>query len=194
MNARLGRALSIAGHPFILTPLAVAIATWRESARSRLVILGLLAAAMLAVAIHVVRRHRRGEVADIDVSDREQRPAVFRVAIGSLVVVMLALHFTGANPAAFRGAAVATGLFVASAIANVRVKVSLHSAFAMLAAGIVWPASRPAGIAFAVAACVIGWGRVAYRRHTPLEVALGLSLGAVAAASFVLSVSTLSPP
>lgn len=186
MKARVGRALSIAGHPFVLTPLAVMIATWRESARSRLVILGLLAASMLAVAIHVVRRHRRGEVADIDVSTREQRPAVFRIAIGSLVAVMLALHFTGANPAAFRGAAVATGLFVACAIVNLRTKVSLHAAFAALAAGIVWPANAIAGIAFAAAAVVIGWGRVAYRRHTPIEVVLGLALGGAAAVTLVL--------
>src|SRR6185295_3861178 len=81
MKAKLGRALSIAGHPFILTPLAVTIATWKGTAQERLVILGLLFAAMLAVAVHVVRRHRRGEVSDIDVSNREHRPAVFRVAI-----------------------------------------------------------------------------------------------------------------
>ncbi|MFO0738372.1 MAG: phosphatase PAP2 family protein [Labilithrix sp.] len=185
MKARIGRVLSIAGHPFILTPLAVTIATWRETARSRAVILGLLAAAMLAVAIHVVRRHRRGEVADIDVSAREQRPAVFRVAIGSLLVVMLALHFTGANPAALRGAAVATGLFVACAFANLKVKVSLHSAFAVLAAGIVWPVNHLGGIAFGIAAGLIGWGRIAYQRHTPIEVVLGLLLGTAAAVTLV---------
>lgn len=188
MKQRIGRILSIAGHPLILTPLAVTIATWRESAKSRIVILGLLAASMLAVTIHVVRRHRRGEVPDIDLSKREQRPAMFRVAIGSLVAVMLALHFTHANPAAFRGAAVATGLFVASAIANMRVKVSLHTAFAMLAAGIVWPANAVAGAVFAVVACIIGWGRVAYQRHTTIEVVIGLLFGSVAAVSLVLLV------
>lgn len=186
MKARIGRILSIAGHPFIVLPLAVVIATGRESARSRAFILGLLVAAMLAVAIHVVRRHRRGEVTDIDVSTREHRPAVFRVAIGSLCAVMLALHFTGANPAAFRGAAVATGLFVACALTNLRVKVSLHTAFAMLAAGIVYAASHGGGLAFAAAAFVIGWGRVAYGRHTNLEVFLGLLYGSAAATAFVL--------
>jgi hypothetical protein len=185
MKAKIGRTLSIGGHPFILTPLAVTIATWRESASSRAVILGLLATSMLAVAVHVVRRHRRGEVSDIDVSTREHRPAVFRVAIGSLLVVLIVLHFTGANPAAFRGAAVATGLFIACAIANRSVKVSLHSAFAMLAAGIVWPVSAAAGAVFASFACLIGWGRIAYQRHTPLEVVLGLALGSAAAITLV---------
>lgn len=186
MKARIGRVLSIAGHPFILLPLAVVIATGRESVRARAVILALLVGSMLAVAVHVVRRHRRGEVTDIDVSTREHRPAVFRVAIGSLCAVMLVLRFTGANPAAFRGAAVATGLFVACALTNLRVKVSLHSAFAMLAAGIVYAASHEGGIAFAVAAVVIGWGRVAYGRHTTGEVILGLLYGSAAAAAFVL--------
>lgn len=186
MKAKLGRALSIAGHPFILTPLAVTIATWSGTAKERLVILGLLAAAMLAVAVHVVRRHRRGEVSDIDVSNREHRPAVFRVAIGSLIFVMATLHLTGAKPAAFRGAAVATGLFVACAIANRRIKVSLHTAFAMLAAGIVWPANQLGGFIFAAVACIIGWGRIAYGRHTPREVALGLLLGSAAAVTLVM--------
>jgi hypothetical protein len=188
---QVGRFLSIAGHPLILIPLAVTIATWHESARSRTVILGLLAASMLAVAGHVVRRHRRGEVTDIDVSTREHRPGVYRVAIGSLLAVLLVLHLTGSSPAAFRGAAVTTGLFVACGIANYWVKVSLHAAFAMLAAGIVWPASVAGGAVFGVLACVIGWGRIAYQRHTPIEVALGLIFGAAAAVTLVFSVSGL---
>jgi hypothetical protein len=182
---RIGRAISIAGHPFFLTPIAVTIATGRETAAARAVILGLLGAAMLAVAVHVVRRHRRGEIADIDVSTREQRPAVFRVAIGSLLVVLVILHLTGANPAAFRGAAVATGLFGACAIVNLRLKASLHSAFAMLAAGIVWPVSHGGGAVFGVASLVIGIGRVAYGRHTPGEVVAGLTLGSIAAVALV---------
>lgn len=185
VKTRIGRALSIAGHPFILTPLAVTIAMSSQSARARAFILGLVGAAMLAVAVHVVRGHRRGELSDIDVSTREQRTGVFRVAIGSLLVTILVLLVTGASPPALRGATVATALFVACAIVNRRLKASLHSAFAMYAAGIVWPVTTRGAIAFAVAAGLIGWGRVAYRRHTTSEVLAGLALGALAAVALV---------
>ncbi len=189
VKTTIGRVISIAGHPFFVTPLAVVIATSRESARARAVILGLLLASMAAVAVHVGRRHRRGEVSDIDVSSREQRPGVFRVAIASISAVMLVLYLTGANPAAFRGAGVANGLFVACAIVNRRLKASLHCAFAGLAAGIVWPASHTGGILFGIGTLVIGWGRVAYGRHTTPEVLVGLALGAAAAIAFVASIS-----
>lgn len=192
MKAKLGRLISIVGHPFIVTPLAVALATNSLGGRARGVILGLLLAAMGAVAFYVARGRRRGELTDIDVSTREQRSGVFRVAIGSLVVVMVALHLTGANPAAFRGAAVATGLFVVCAIVNRRLKASLHCAFAMLAAGIVFPVNHVGGAAFAVVALLIGWGRIAYGRHTPLEVVVGLLLGTIAAASLIAWVAALA--
>ncbi|MBX3234263.1 MAG: hypothetical protein KIT84_04200 [Labilithrix sp.] len=192
MREKVGRAISIAGHPFILTPLAVTIATSTQAAQARALILGLVAAAMIAVAFHVVRRHRRGEVSDIDVSTREQRSGVFRVAIGSLVATIAILLATGASPAALRGATVATALFAACALVNRRLKASLHAAFAMLAAGIVWPVSHAGGVAFALAACVIGWGRVAYRRHTTSEVLAGLALGAIAAVALVMWLADLT--
>lgn len=160
------------------------------SARVRALILVLLLAAMGAVAFYVGRGHRRGELSDIDVSRREQRSGVFRVAIGSLSAVMLALYLTGSSPPAFRGATVANALFVVCAIVNRRLKASLHCAFAMLAAGIVFPVNRPLGVVFAVAALVIGWGRVAYKRHTLIEVIVGLILGTVAAVGLVVWISS----
>jgi len=192
LKAKLGRTISIVGHPFILTPLAVVIATTSMSPQVRALILALLVAAMGAVAFYVGRGHRRGDLTDIDVSTREQRPGVFRVAIGSLCAVMLALYLTHSSPAAFRGATVANGLFVVCALVNRRIKASLHCAFAMLAAGIVFPANMVGGIAFAVAALVIGWGRVAYKRHTPQEVIVGLILGTIAAGTLVVWLSALS--
>lgn len=182
---KIGRAVSIAGHPFVLLPLAIVIATTGQSARARGSVLGLVVAAMAVLAFYVVRRHRRGDFADVDVSTREQRPAVYRVAIVALAATAVVLHMSGSNAIAVRGAAVAAGLFAVGALVNSRVKASLHCAFAMLAAGITWPSSTTAGIGFVVAAVVVAWGRVAYGRHARSEVIVGLALGAVAALVFI---------
>lgn len=179
-----GRWISIAGHPFVLVPLAVVIATSGQSARTRGSILSLVVGAMAMLAFYVVRRHRRGEFTDVDVSRREQRPAVYALAIVSLVGTSIALHLSGMDPVAVRGAAVAAGLFAASAIVNVRLKASLHCAFAVLAAGVVWRASAFAAIGFAAVAILVAWGRVAYGRHARPEVVVGLMLGALAAVAF----------
>ena len=140
---------------------------------------------MAVLAFYVVRRHRRGDFADVDVSTREQRPAVYGVAFVSLAAAAVALHVSGSNPIAVRGAAVAAGLFAISALVNVRAKASLHCAFAALAAGIAWPSSALAGVSFVVIAVVVAWGRVAYGRHSRSEVIVGLGLGALAALVFL---------
>ena len=64
-------------------------------------------------------------------------------------------------------------------------KASLHSAFAMMAAGIVFPASIVLGVVFGIIALAVGASRVVYGRHTTPEVLAGLAVGAVSAAGFV---------
>lgn len=184
-KATVGRIISIAGHPFVLVPVAILIATSGQSASARGWALGSVVAAMAVLSAYVVRRQRRGDFTDVDVSKREQRPAVYALAIVTLVATGIALHIRGSNPIAVRGVTLAAGLFAVSALVNVRLKASLHCAFAVLAAGIAWPSSMLAAMSFAFVAVAVAWGRVAYGRHARSEVVVGLGLGALAAIAFV---------
>ena len=186
MIKRIARLVSIVGHPFLLVPLAIVLATRGPNVRPG-PLLAAVGATMLLLAVHVVRGMRRGELTDIDVSTREHRPRVFAVGIASSAVACIAMIATG-QPAGFvRGTAIACAMLVVMAMLNRFVlKASLHSAFAMVAAGISWRAGPNLGIAFAVIAVVVAASRVVYGRHTTPEVLVGLGVGAVAAAGFSL--------
>jgi membrane-associated phospholipid phosphatase len=181
---KLARIVSIVGHPFVLVPLAIVLAT-RDAARTRVPVLGAVLATMLILAIYVVRKWRRGELTDVDVSSREQRPRVFLVGIVASGAACLAMIATGQNMPVIRGTAIACITLVVMAIVNrLLLKASLHSAFAAIAAGIVWRASLGIAMGFAVVALVVGWSRVRYGRHTASEVAAGLAIGAIAALGY----------
>lgn len=174
----IGRWASILGHPFLVTPAAILVATSkREAASSRTPILALLAASMLVVAIQVGIRLRRGEITDVDVSTREHRPQMYAVAIVASLASTIVLYLTRQSPTTVRGALLTSALLVAGALANIGLKVSLHTAFAVFASGIAFHASFAAALVFAVVAVVVAWARVAYGRHTIREVLAGAALG-----------------
>lgn len=137
---------------------------------------------MLVLAVHVVRAWRRGEIADVDVSSREHRPRVFLIGITASAIAVAAMLATHQSTAVVRGCVVACAMLVVMAVLNRFVlKASLHSAFATMAAGIVWPASAALGAVFGVVALAVGASRVVYGRHTTPEVLAGLAVGALAA-------------
>ena len=71
----------------------------------------------------------------------------------------------------------------ACALATKWIKVSLHMAFATLAATALALSRLPVGYALLVALPVLAWSRLTLERHTPLEVVLGMAIGAAAGAA-----------
>lgn len=187
MKRRAGRWISIALHPFVLVPLAIVVAGHGQGFVATGRTLGIVGLAMLALAIYVVRRVRRGEFTDVDVSSRTHRPRVYLLATVSLAATALAIHLGGGGTTATRGAAIAATLFAGCAIVNARVKVSLHCAFAALAAAIAaGTGSLVVLVLFALAALLVAWARVAYGRHSSREAVAGLVMGSGAAVAYAL--------
>jgi len=185
MDAKnVARIVSIVGHPFVLVPLAIVLAT-RDAAASRGPVLGAVLGTMAVLAVYVLRKWRRGELTDVDVSSREQRPRVFFIGIASSGAACVAMIATKQAPGVIRGTAIACGVLVVMFLVNrFLLKASLHSAFAAIAAGIVWRASPLLTLAFALVALIVGWSRVRYGRHTASEVVAGLVIGSIAALGF----------
>jgi hypothetical protein len=166
------RILSIAAHPFVLTPITVALATgnWRWTA-----IIG--ATMILPLSIVILRNVRRGAWSDFDVSRREQRSGLYWIAIPLLAVAAVVLKMQGA-PASFqRGLLAVAFLFAAGLAGNRFLKISMHMMFGaycgvILARAFPW---SPAMMVPLLAA--LAWSRWRLERHTPLEIATGTLLG-----------------
>jgi membrane-associated phospholipid phosphatase len=176
----LARWVSILGHPFVVTAVLVAgvalrLAGPREAVRS-LLLVGLIA--LLPLAILMRRQVRRGAWAHVDASHRAERPILFAVGLISLAVLLVAALVVRPGSFLIRGALGVLIMLALCAIVTRWIKLSLHMAFGALATTILLFLRSPAGWVLLVALPVLGWSRLALKRHTVSEIVAGLVLGA----------------
>lgn len=182
---RAARALSIVGHPGLLMPVAVALgASGADVPAQRMIA---VVTATLGVALLVggysLWQVRRGHWTHVDASLPHERRQLNPFVIWLLLGAAALLWLGGASRHGAIGALV-SALIVGVALGlQRRMKLSLHAAFAVFAASLVWPQwqwSLPMlGLALGVA-----WSRLALRRHTAAEVFAGLAVGALAGLVF----------
>lgn len=173
------RWISIVGHPFVMTlvmvfGVALRFGTPREALRTVLLVALI---ALLPIGALMVRQVRRGSWANVDASDRAERPLLFAVGIAALAVLLgVVLVF---RPAGFplRGTAGVLLMLVVCAVATRWVKVSLHMAFGALATTILLSLGSPAGWVLLAVVPALAWSRLTLKRHSLAEVALGLLIG-----------------
>jgi len=77
-----------------------------------------------------------------------------------------------------RGVAATLGMMAVCALATRWVKVSLHMAFATVAAVTLALMRSPVGYVLLLALPALMWSRLTLQRHTRLEVGLGTMIGA----------------
>lgn len=176
----LARYLSVVGHPFIVLPVSVAALSMLRGGDPRAAagVAALFVLASLAVVVGI----KTGRFNDFDVSDRERRP---RFYVG-VTAGTIALGFWLRNePEAFAACMIAAAVLVACGVLNRFTKASLHTAFALYAAGFWGAWSLAAGLIGLPLAVAIAWSRVRLGRHSVREVVVGGAVGALAASSFV---------
>ena len=169
------RALSVAGHPFLLIPLTIAVTT--RSVRWGVVIALTTIVPLLAIT---ARNVRRGAWSDFDVSRRDQRIGLYVAAIPLLLVGAAVFYLLGASPRLLRGFVAAAAMFAAGVAANRFLKISLHMMCAAFCAVLVawqFPQSAPFVVLFALA---IAWSRWRLERHSIAEIVSGIAIGAAA--------------
>lgn len=175
------RILSIAGHPFVLIPLTVAVAT-RNWVWTAIV----AACTILPLFAIVLRNVRRGIWSDHDVSRREQRGGLYRVALPLVAFSAVLLYFLDAGPRMMRSFGAAALMLLLGVLGNRFLKISMHmmtAAFCGVMIAWLYPVATFAIVPFVAA---IAWSRRKLERHTWAEVGVGLAIGAGAALLAVL--------
>ena len=156
-----------------------AAAASRQSAGDAVQSVGIVAIlTIVPLAVLMWRQVRRGEWENADASNRAERPILYLV--GGIAVVTLLVYLLVLRPQSFmvRGVVATLGMFAVCGIATRWIKVSLHMAFAALAATALALMRAPLGYLLLAALPAIVWSRLALGRHTPLEVAIGTIIGA----------------
>jgi membrane-associated phospholipid phosphatase len=166
---RLARLISIAAHPFVLSPLTVALASrnWRWTAI-------VVASTMLPITAVILWNMRRGVWSDFDVSRREQRSSLYWVAIPLLAALAFLV------PAFSRSMlALVCVLLVGLALSRF-LKTSLHLLFAAFCAVVLWKVYPWSAFVMLAVLAALAWSRWRLQRHTPVEIAVGTLLGLAA--------------
>lgn len=186
----LARFASIAGHPFLFIPGAIVFSglTRPDAAPpgSVAAITGIVLVGMLAIGAYVAHGLRAGRWPDVDVSVREHRGGLYRVSLAATALATLAFRLTG-PPIGVRGSLIAFVLVLFSSLVNLRLKISLHVAFAAYAVGIASGRRLDVLVFASLFALSIAWSRLVLRKHTLPEVVAGAIAGAIAGAAFVLA-------
>lgn len=187
---RVARLASILIHPVVVMMVAAAVATNAgDPAPGRVwQALGLTLAAAAVVMIYSALQTRSGRWSHIDASQPHERSQLNRFASWVLLGLAAMLAVAGSD----RGVVAAIGLsgviVLVGHVLRGRLKISLHVAFAMFAACIVWPQA----VAFAgllAAAVVVAWSRLILRRHGMSEVLVGAVTGLACGVAFQLAVN-----
>jgi hypothetical protein len=173
----LARCLSIGGHPFVAIPASLGAMTVLRETDARAV--STIAVVLLALALAILAGVRAGRFNDFDVSDRQRRPAFFAV----LALGTLAMSFWVRDDAeALRACLIASAIIGGCGLLNRWMKVSLHTAFALYAAGLWGTWAVGAALAALPLAGAVAWSRVHLRRHLWREVGAGALFGLVGGA------------
>jgi hypothetical protein len=182
------RWLSIIAHPFVMVGIMVGAGVASrhspgEAMRSVLIVAAFTIFPLLAL---MVRQVRAGAWKNVDASNISERPALYTV--GGLGSMALLVYLLFAQPQSYliRGAAGFVMMFAVCALATRWIKLSLHMAFAALAATALLLMGSPAGWVLLPVIPALAWSRLALQRHRPAEVAVGTVIGILAGIAIVL--------
>jgi phosphatidylserine synthase len=175
----IARWVSIAGHPFAMTMVmvlgaALHFSTPREAFRTLLLVTLI---ALLPVAALMVRQVRKGSWNNVDASNRAERPLLYTVGIVALAVLLAAALVFRPGSFLIRGVAGVLLMLIVCAVATKWIKVSLHMAFGALATTTLLSLGSPAGWVLLAVMPALAWSRLALKRHSPAEIAIGLLVG-----------------
>jgi hypothetical protein len=181
----LARWVSIVLHPFVMIGvMAGSAAAARQTAGEAVQSVAIVALfTIVPLAVLMWRQVRRGRWENADASNRAERPILY-VAGGFAVVALLA-YLLLLRPQSFmvRGVVATLGMLTVCGVATRWIKVSLHMAFAALAAIALVLMRAPMGYVLLLALPALVWSRLILHRHTPIEIAFGAVIGAVTAAA-----------
>lgn len=185
MQSALARAVSILGHPMVVLPLA-ALALAARTMPLRQVIGMAIGFALFAMLVMGWSwwQVRRGHWAHVDASHRQERRTLNRFLLVALLCAAVLALLSGLPRAFALGLSLAASLIAMAQLTARWCKLSLHLAFVVYAALLLWQVAPLAGIAGLVFALLVAWSRLVLERHTRRDIIAGAMTGAFAGLAF----------
>ncbi len=180
---RLARAVSILGHPLLVLPAALMLPTALRGGDPRTLLAAFAGFALFATFVMGWSwwQVRRGRWAHVDASQQSERRSLNRILLVLIGLGALLAWLALPAPDLALALALSAGIIAVAVMTARWWKLSLHIAFAVYAAGLMWPLG---GIVLAVCctfAAGIAWSRLRLSRHRPRDLVAGAAAGLLAA-------------
>lgn len=178
-TGRFAQVFSWIGHPLvsIAVTAGIVVAKQMPARTAVLVITALLLSVIFPTALLLVAGVRSGKWQNTEVANRKERRTFYPWAIPFSGFGAFLMYWLGAPIFVLHGAIVMLALFIAAALANFWIRISLHAIFACYCAVIFFQIGTGWGVAAAVIAGVTCWSRIFLARHTLIETVVGIALG-----------------
>jgi membrane-associated phospholipid phosphatase len=182
--------LSRAFHPFIASVATLWLAmklSGYDWLTSTLWTLLSFAIVILPILLFILVRVRQGRYKDADVSMREDRPVLYALGGGCMILTIILLAIFQAPVIAQKTLQAGFASIVMGSLVNKFFnKVSLHVLTVAGCAILLFFVSPVAGIALGVISLLIAWSRLHLSRHTLPEVVWGWLVGVIATTAWML--------
>ena len=184
LRERIARALTEVLAPAPLAAALLAAIAWQSASTAQEAILwgsiSILFASLIPIA-YILRGVHRRRFSDHHVGVRQQRPVPLLVGIGSVLVGIAVLNFFGApHTLVALIEAMLVGLVVSLAV-TLFWKISIHVAVVAGSVVVLVVVFGPIALIAAPLVAAVAWARVQLRDHTPFQVLVGASVGALVA-------------
>jgi membrane-associated phospholipid phosphatase len=180
----IARSLSILGHPLVVLPAAVAVLVLDDGTSSAALIVSVVCCISGAVLAYSLWQVHRRHWQHVDASGKAERRTL-NLFLAIVLFLGAAIAFYQLSQPSLALGLLLSGLLIVVMLSASRwVKLSLHAAFAVFAALLLWPLNLWY-VAFAGAAAAgICWSRLVLARHTVAEVLGGALLGGLCGICF----------
>ena len=178
---KFARIVSVLGHPFVLLPLTVLLATLHTMQPERALKISAVTSLVTVFPLLFIIRRKviTGEWSDHDVSVSAERRGFYPIVIGIVVISYLIFWFLGFPDSLLKAMIVSLALLLIAMLINVWSKISLHLIFASYCAVSLLAVRHWVGVVFMLLAILIAWSRVTLERHSLVQALSGMALGSL---------------
>jgi hypothetical protein len=178
---KLAKIFSLIGHPLFLGPVYVVLVSFKnlnyETAwRVSLLTVGLIS---IPIIVHNLRKLKKGEYSNFDVSDQIQRKNFYPFAIFLFTILTLAFFILDFPLPVTANTLNFFAMILIMAFLNLKIKASLHAGIAFYICVSLINFSTWLGMVFLLLALGTTWSRSVLGRHSYPELVAGMTVGIV---------------
>jgi membrane-associated HD superfamily phosphohydrolase len=177
----LAKLLSFLGHPLLLGTGYVVLMSFKNLSNETAWKVSLLTVGFipLPIIIHNLKKLRKGEYSNFDVSDQQQRKGFYPFAISLFILLMIIFYLFGFPWSVTVNTLNFLVMMLIMAFINLKTKASLHAGISFYISISLISLSLWIAMVFFILALGTSWSRLILGRHTLQELAIGMGMGLV---------------